>query len=288
MALNPRQLFKPVRKLRKALKKLAKTPAPEEVHELRTQSRRLEAVLHALRFDRTKRGRSLLKSVKPIRKEAGKVRDMDVLTALAATVPKRSKEEAEPPDDTVVSLLELLGHQRYQSARRLQKIVSGCRKRILKDLRRFRSHIEKQIKDFGRPTDPAAVAASLAGELAAWPKMDLNTLHPYRLKVKELRYILELAEEPDAGLIEALGEVKDRIGVWHDWCELEDLARRMSGSSAELVHRIRALAGQELQRAFKTANHLQQEHFASSKNHGPKKPQRIKEPILISAARLSA
>lgn len=294
MALDPKQLLKPVRKLERAIKKLAKMPAPEEVHKLRMRTRQLEAELHALRFDRTGRGQRLLKSVTPIRKGAGKVRDMDVLTALAATVPMRSKEDGDHPDDAVVMLLELLGKRRHRSAKRLHQAVSTQRRKALKRLKQFRSHIEKQMKHARRAnssvgsTDPAAVAASLAGELAAWPKIDRETLHPYRLKVKELRSILQLAEEPDARLIEALGETKDRIGAWHDWCELESIARQMHGSDAALVRRIHSLAEQELQRALKAANDLQGQHFARRSGHGGSKPVRVKEPILISAARLSA
>lgn len=55
-------------------------------------------------------------------------------------------------------------------------------------------------------------------------RIDGRTLHPYRLKVKELRYALQLAASHEELLIEALGEVKDSIGEWPDWCELEAIA----------------------------------------------------------------
>jgi CHAD domain-containing protein len=45
-----------------------------------------------------------------------------------------------------------------------------------------------------------------------------SNLYQYRLKVKELRNLLQLAEDADQqAFIDRLGEVKDAIGEWHDW-----------------------------------------------------------------------
>ena len=76
MALDPEKLQKPLRKLRKSLKQLPGRPSPEVIHDLRTRSRRLEAIVHALMFDRHAPGKRLLGSIAPIRKRAGKVRDI--------------------------------------------------------------------------------------------------------------------------------------------------------------------------------------------------------------------
>jgi CHAD domain-containing protein len=41
------------------------------------------------------------------------------------------------------------------------------------------------------------------------------------LKIKELRYVLEMADGPrNQEFIDRLGEIKDAIGEWHDWEEL--------------------------------------------------------------------
>ena len=48
MALDPDRVVKPVRKLRKAIKRFPNTPDPELVHDVRTRSRRIEAMLDAL------------------------------------------------------------------------------------------------------------------------------------------------------------------------------------------------------------------------------------------------
>ena len=46
--LDPERVLKPTRKLRKLLKNMPKQPAPEQVHDLRTNTRRFEAILAAV------------------------------------------------------------------------------------------------------------------------------------------------------------------------------------------------------------------------------------------------
>jgi hypothetical protein len=48
---------------------------------------------------------------------------------------------------------------------------------------------------------------------------------PTALKVKELRYVLQLSEDAQKQqLVNKLGAVKDAIGEWHDWEELIAIA----------------------------------------------------------------
>src|SRR5256885_13729874 len=83
MALDSDQVQKPVRKLRKILKKISRNPSPAKVHDLRTRTRQIEAALGALALDSNRNGRKLLKSLSRVRKNAGRVRDMDVLISYA-------------------------------------------------------------------------------------------------------------------------------------------------------------------------------------------------------------
>lgn len=293
MPIDQKQLVKPIRKLRKAVKKLPKVPSPEQVHGLRTQSRRLEASLHALNLDQTKHGQCLLKYIAPIRKAAGKVRDMDVLTGLASTIPLGAKDSGED----AVQLLEQLGADRLRFAKRLHQVVAGKRKRVLRGLKRFFARIDRRIENTqtskaadqpGR-ADPTAFVISRTGAVSAWKKLDRNNLHPYRLHIKELRYVLELAQDPDARLLGALGQTKDAIGEWHDWCELESLARELL-DGRDLVRKIHLIADQRFSKALKLATDLQRRYFQAERDprHKGARVLRFKEPILISAARTSA
>src|ERR1700751_2602183 len=93
MALDQAQLEKTIRKLRKLLKNMPKQPSPEQVHDLRTRIRRLEAITHALMLDRQREGRRLLNVTTSIRRRAGQVRDMDVLTGFASTINVNSEDQ---------------------------------------------------------------------------------------------------------------------------------------------------------------------------------------------------
>lgn len=80
MPLNANQTEKPLRKIRKLLKKMPAVPTPEDVHDFRTNSRRIEALLAAFSLDSKKNEQRILKRLSRLRKGAGRVRDMDVLT----------------------------------------------------------------------------------------------------------------------------------------------------------------------------------------------------------------
>ncbi len=87
MALDLNRADKPVRKVRKLLKKMSNPPTPEEVHDFRTNSRRVDATLKAFSLDSEPSSRRLLKRLARLRKRAGNARDMDALTDFASTVP---------------------------------------------------------------------------------------------------------------------------------------------------------------------------------------------------------
>ena len=61
MALDADRAEKPVRKLRKLLKKMPAVPNADDIHDFRTSSRRIEATIHALSLDSGQNGRRFLK-----------------------------------------------------------------------------------------------------------------------------------------------------------------------------------------------------------------------------------
>jgi CHAD domain-containing protein len=81
---------KAVRELNKTLKNLPEDPPPDEVHNLRTASRRVEAIAAALAQVESKESRRTLRAIEPIRKAAGGVREMDVLQANARRLARTS------------------------------------------------------------------------------------------------------------------------------------------------------------------------------------------------------
>jgi CHAD domain-containing protein len=292
MPLDKDKLEGSFRKLRNSLKNVPKQPSPEEVHDLRTRTRRLESTLHALMLDQKQSGRRLLATVSPIRKKAGKVRDMDVLTGFAVTLANDSEE-------CLTQLLEHLGAKRLQSARRLCATVVQKRKKARRRLRQYSGLMRRNASrkrasnNHGWPVDATAIALQLSSELAAWPRLNSSNLHPYRLKIKELRYVLQLAEGQDTELVEALGEVKDAIGEWHDWSELAALATDIldHDGGCKVLKQIREATTARFDHALSLAEAMRKKILGSSsgRNAGRRSgPVKLKEPVLTTAARLAA
>jgi CHAD domain-containing protein len=256
MKLRPDQIEKPLKKLGKDLSTFPANPRPEDVHSLRTQTRRLEAVIAAVSLEREKHPRRLLKRITPVRKAAGDVRDMDVLIGDVLTM--SGDRESEP----AVLLVQHLARRRVKHARKLRDLLRKERRDISTHLRQSSKLIRKKMKDDGAP-DSEAAPQILITELSHWPDLEEGNLHLFRIRTKELRYMLQLNDQADQKLVDALGEVKDTIGEWHDWVELEKIARKLLDpkSDSELLQRIRQTRGEKLKIALAAANRMRDKYF---------------------------
>lgn len=287
MAIELDRLQKPLRKLRKSLKNLSKDPPPEAVHKLRTRARQIESIAPALTPSEEKKTRRLLKSIKPVRKAAGGVRDMDVLTGNALSLPKNAHSAS------LARLIALLETMREESADALLDTVSEKRKPARHLLKQYSRLVEASFngkrngngkpdgkskgnqKESGRQaisSDQPVQAAihALTGELSGWPALDEENIHPFRLKVKELRSILQLFPSSDAGAVAALGKVKDRIGEWHDWQQLAQFARHALDRDIDrpLLDQIDEVGAQKLKQALAAANALRRRYLQSANLNG--------------------
>ncbi len=254
---------KAVRELNKTLKNLPADPPPNEVHQLRTASRRVEAIAAALAQVESKESRRALKAIEPIRKAAGGVREMDVLLANARRLARTSA------GDSLTRLVEHLQRARQQNADLLRRALKRRRDAARENLKQYSRFIRSAL-------DPRKGAASATGlpaqwhegihtaamrvvrELGEWPPLDAENIHAFRLKVKELRYILQLSGEADSGLEEMLGNVQRRIGDWHDWHQLEEIAGQLliAERDGALLTRISGICSRKFHQALKAANTL--------------------------------
>ncbi len=261
MLIEFERVQRPLRELRKLLKSLPENPEPEEVHRLRTRTRRVEAVAAALDPDGDRQTRRLLKVLKPVRRAAGGVRDLDVLIEDLARLRQGAKSPA------LDRLIGYLNRMRRRSAGRLADTVSEQRKPARRSLKKYSRMLESaasgkkpvRSEGIGEPDARGGSAADrLMDELARWPRLSAKNLHLFRLKVKKLRYVLEMDTAPDAGLMAALADVKERIGEWHDWQQLAAMANEVLDPihDRELLERIEATGGQKLAEALAAANAL--------------------------------
>jgi CHAD domain-containing protein len=105
---------------------------------------------------------------------------------------------------------------------------------------------------------------SVVRELGEWPPLDASNIHAFRLKVKELRYILQLSADAGSALTGALGQVQRRIGDWHDWQQLDEIAREIldpERDGALLTHIGRSVK-RRLDQALAAANALRGKYLS--------------------------
>src|ERR1700730_2997954 len=280
MMLDIGSIKKNVRKLRKLLKKAPRRPNPDEIHDLRTRIRRFEATLEALHMNSKRNERRLLRHLGRIRKCAGKVRDMDVLTGYASTV------QVDQERDCLVQLLEYLGAERYRRAEQLHARMGKYGAELRRRLKRTLAHLQKLVPNHDKnrsgdrnttAADAVAFVLKLSSELAKPATLNRKNLHAYRLKIKELRYVLEMANDPgNQEFIDKLGEVKDAIGEWHDWEELIAITVEVLDHKAncKLLREVRAISAQKYENALSLTNRMRRDYLHFS--------ERIRKRVSIS------
>ena len=243
MPLDLERIRKSALRVGKFAKRNPKRPSSDAVHRLRTSARHLETALVALGVDSKRQVRALLRNLKRIHRQAGAVRDMDVLTAKALTIDWRGEQ------DDIVRLLEHLGAERGKRARKLRSAIAKRRRTLRRLLERGLDRVARVAERSREEEDAAAVHAAVAhalqvtSEVSRPGRLSRSNLHEYRLRVKELRDILRLSREAaDSALVPKLEEVKDAIGDWHDWVELAGIAADTldQGTASELFKRIAA------------------------------------------------
>src|SRR5262249_55243369 len=128
-----------LRKLRKSLKRATRGLTPEDVHKLRTRVRRFLSLSGSDSLP-SLAGARLGKALKRIRKRAGRVRDMDVLTSHLAAM----HSDSDPSCRT--QLFEYLGAKRYSRADRLTGLLEDDGPALRRKLRRLAKGIDKDSR----------------------------------------------------------------------------------------------------------------------------------------------
>jgi CHAD domain-containing protein len=268
MSVNLDRIHKPVRKLRKFLKKTPKRPTPDEIHSLRTNARRFETTIDAFGLASRRNERRLLRDLAELRKRAGKLRDRDVLTGFASHL------HVDGEQDCLVQLLENLGADRSKHAKKLRAVAQSYGPALRQRLKRAASRVQDLLDADGNasagsgPAEAAAKALELVQQLREPPRLDRKNLHPYRLKVKQLRYVLQLADRADQQeFVDKLGDVKDAIGEWHDVEELIAIAGEVldHGSQCKLIAKLKEISSKKYEHALELTNSMRATYLDAKK-----------------------
>jgi CHAD domain-containing protein len=270
-------------------------PSVDAVHDVRTGTRRIEAILdsmqssmqrnshgqsaqaesaHAALSDAIARWQRLLKK---IRRSAGAVRDLDVHRHLLRDLLKsNSKDEtasgsavsedtATPPVQTPLQkqaedLDAWLKHTRHEHS---QPLVEGAKKwadKLDAHLAAMTEVLQSQPPRRGKPASAAVTALEAFARLSSeMQQLYADNLHDFRKGAKKARYMAETGGEDEyAGAVgKALKKLQDEIGDWHDWLVLAEEAHRALGDhGAELTARIEQEREEHYASAMKTAERM--------------------------------
>lgn len=227
---------------------------PKRVHKLRTSTRRVEAILGALRLEEKGRETNLLNRLKKIRRAAGVVRDMDVLTTKAAEVSLDGETHCH------VRLLEHLGAERHRHAERLRRLLGRHGKAVRRHLQRCEKRVERLLSeraDAAQQPESGQAATrvlELSAQLQKFATLSRRNLHEYRKQGKQLRYVLQMAHPQDEALVNALEHMQDAIGEWHDWEELVAIAKNaLDHPRCALIRELELHADQAFDEALRVA-----------------------------------
>jgi len=233
--------------------------APKSVHRLRTSIRRIESLVSYSHPDLDKKLERSLEKMADLRKQAGKVRDLDVqvglLGALANGSTARDRE----------TLSELLGKKRDRQAKRLASFLRKLQEsKFFARMNRIAEKAGAKPDEANRPLAPLEEAraqlVAMASDFSSRQTFKLSRLHDARICLKRIRYLAELAEA-SAEQKEFIGELKavqDAIGDWHDWQELSGTAEKRFSDrvNCALLREVRALLGARHSAATSAINKL--------------------------------
>ena len=210
----------------------------EGIHDLRTSSRRLKAVLEAHDAEISKSDRKALrKALRALRRSAGPARDLDVFRELllAAEVPAAEKSG-------LAALRAATAARRGAARKKLNQALQQPELGNLAD-----RVAAVATSTLGRPAPAYAIAgasrlpAALEGALAAHAALPVppseaasDALHALRIAVKHARYAAETFAPafgaPVARYAEALRALQDELGLVQDARMARDALRALVAS----------------------------------------------------------
>jgi CHAD domain-containing protein len=238
--------------LRGNLEKCATNPDVDPVHDLRTGTRRVQAMVEAMQRDRAdgsldEAASRWLKTLRKMRRAAAPARDLDVHRKLLAKLVEREKpqegqEDGSPVRQQAEHLDAWLRHGREHHAAALKKKAAKQLATFDEEAAAFASAFTHAGRTRRRTRRAVLVALeSFARLVHEMQQLDAENLHDFRKGTKKARYIAEsAADDPQAQAVgKALKKLQDDIGDWHDWYVLAEEARTALGDEGkELIERL--------------------------------------------------
>ncbi len=248
IASNPARLLEISSIFDQTMEKCAIDAGVEMVHRLRTGSRRVQATVEMMLREAGASGRAFekpanawLRTIKEIRRAAGRVRDLDVhRKLLEKSVDKPSLPEEERLKNQAEKLDQRLKDERNAWAEALQKKITKRHEKMKQLQAAFlaaANHAHSRSLRRRRPVSAVALE-DFVRIVDRMPLLDPDNLHDFRKATKKARYVAELGGEDGSSqaVAKALKRVQDAIGEWHDWrCLAEEANTALGRDGLELI-----------------------------------------------------
>lgn len=228
------------------MEKCATNPDIDPVHDLRTGTRRVQAMVEAMQRDHAdgsldEATARWLKALKKLRRAAAPARDLDVHRKLLAKLVEHEKPQEGQPISSPISqqaehLDAWLRHGREHQAAALKKKAAKQLAQFDEEIAAFASAATHAGRTRHRTRSAALVALeSFARLVHEMHHLDVGNLHDFRKGAKKARYIAESAAvDANAQAVgKALKKLQDDIGDWHDWYVLAEEARTALGDEGQ-------------------------------------------------------
>ena len=217
--------------------KLLVSDSPDNIHQVRVASRRLQQALSMLfPKPRTSKSRDLIRSLRKVRRDLSGCRNFDVISSLLQNNVERTGGGAlqDAWQDVREHALKLREKEFARARKRLRRIDVVD---FIEKAQRLINGIEREKPpEFGRCVDLSAAKWQESFTKAAIDQ-SRDSLHALRLAGKQLRYRLEIMAElksADASsYIPALKALQDSLGQWHDRYVLVQFTEKFIGKRAD-------------------------------------------------------
>lgn len=288
-------------KLNRLLSRVPKNPTPEAVHQLRTTTRRIEAMLETL-VPSQRSQRKLARSLKRVRRRAGRIRDLDVHQAALRSL--KIGRDSTRKQQLLTELTERRSRQERKLLKRLDAAsVGDLRKRLRRAAQeilrpangRRRSRTSAASNPGPRPKpveEPLAMALRRFARLAreTGPLTDAN-LHQFRNRCKRVRYVAEMGGDHREveQVVKEFKRLQDAVGTWHDWLTLAQTADKLfaGASDSALLHALENITRAKFVEALRTASEVKR-NLLAIRAPAPRPTRRRRRPQQRTPARPAA
>ena len=244
---------------------------PREVHDLRTYTRKLEAVLTMVMIDHRgakkaiKAIGNLLDSLGKVRKAAGLVRDSDVQRKIVSRLSRQlvqvpQDETGDDVKDDLEHLREHLKKDRKTHAHALRKLLSSIELPLQERLHDCEDKLASLQP--GKTAPHQHARRWLAANRYRGRFRNPDDLHEFRKETKGVRYIAELQPELESSVALAndIRSMNDAIGAWHDYEVLAEEARSWIGKKSALTKAICLRRDRKWKRALRMVASIKKRH----------------------------